>query len=83
MHINLDLLQEIRELQFAVIETILYLNTHPRDRNVLELHNDLARSLMNKMHRYQEEYGPLVPTYPEADYPWQWINEPWPWQIEY
>ena len=82
-NINLELLMEIMELKFAVLETVLYLDTHPRDRNVLELHNNFARKLRNKMDRYQERYGLLVSTYPNADSPWQWIDEPWPWQIEY
>ena len=71
------------QLEFAVLETVLFLDTHPRDRNVLELHNDFARRLINRIRRYQEEYGLLFSNYPDADYPWQWIDEPWPWQIDY
>ncbi len=81
--VNLPMLREIMQLDFAVLETVLYLNTHPNDRAVLDLHNDFARRLMELMHEYQERYGPLTAMYPQADYPWQWIDEPWPWQIEY
>ncbi|MDI3548607.1 MAG: spore coat protein [Halanaerobiales bacterium] len=81
--INVEMLKEIMQLNFAVLETVLYLNTHPTDQTVLDLHNDLAERLARREMEYQKLYGPLYPTYPEADYPWQWIDEPWPWEIEY
>ena len=77
------MLSEIRELQFSVLETNLYLNTHPEDMNVLNLHNSLARDLCDLMLEYQRKYGLLKANFPGADYPWQWIEEPWPWQINY
>lgn len=81
-NINLDFLREIQELNFAVIETVLYLNTHPEDRKVLELHNEFATQYKNLVEEYQKNYRQLYAFYP-TDYPWQWIDEPWPWQIEY
>ncbi|ACL71049.1 spore coat protein CotJB [Halothermothrix orenii] len=81
--INLELLMEIMEYQFGVVETTLYLNTHPRDERVLDLHNEFARGLQDLERQYQEEYGPLYAAYPMADYPWAYIDEPWPWQINY
>ena len=81
--INIPLLKEIMQLQFAVIETVLYLDTHPFDKNVLNLQNEYSARLENKIKNYSKKYGPLANSYPEADYPWSWINEPWPWQIEY
>lgn len=81
--VNTELLRQIQSLNFAIIETVLYLNTHPEDRAVLRLHNQYARQYKDLVEEYQERYGPLYANYPDADYPWQWINEPWPWQIEY
>ena len=81
--VNVSMLREIMQLQFAVIETVLYLNTHPFDERVLDLHNNFSRRLMNKIEKYSEKYGPIVPDFPDAEYPWSWINEPWPWQIQY
>ncbi|MFW5788286.1 MAG: spore coat protein CotJB [Halanaerobiales bacterium] len=78
-----ELLKEIMEYQFAVLETVLYLDTHPEDRTVLELHNEYSQCLHNLMHKYQENYTLLVNDYHDSDYPWEWIEEPWPWQINY
>ena len=81
--VNVRLLRDIQAYNFAVLETILYLDTHPTDQNVLDLHNQLAAEYNELVHKYQRQYGPIYSYYPDADYPWQWINEPWPWEIEY
>ncbi len=82
-NINLKELSKIRELQFAVLETNLYLNTHPEDMRVLKLHNEFATELCMLTQQYQENYGLLRANFSEAEFPWQWIEEPWPWQIDY
>ncbi len=82
-NINLNMLAQIRELQFAVLETNLYLNTHPEDMRVLRLHNSFARDLCQLTREYQQNYGMLRANFCDAEFPWQWIEEPWPWQINY
>ena len=81
--VNLPLLKEIMAFNFAELETVLYLDTHPNDRRVLELHNSFAKHYNRLVKEYQERYCPLYTNFPEARYPWQWINQPWPWEIEY
>ncbi|HLV08577.1 MAG TPA: spore coat protein CotJB [Halanaerobiales bacterium] len=81
--VNTELLQRIQQLNFAVLETVLYLNTHPRCREVLRLHNELSREYHEAIDEYQRRYGPLYADYADADYPWQWKDSPWPWEITY
>ncbi len=81
--VNLDLLRRIQEVNFAVLETVLYLNTHPEDREVINLHNKLSEEYHHLIEEYQRRYGPLYPNYPDADYPWRWEDSPWPWEIDY
>ena len=82
-NINVERLKEIMRLHFGVTETVLYLDTHPYDTAVLQLQNEFASRLQNAIEQYQRKYGPLVHSYDRADSPWEWINEPWPWQIDY
>ncbi len=79
----LDLLKRIQEVQFGVIETTLFLNTHPGSREALRYHNELARQLHELQHEYAEKFGPLMITSDKFEYPWNWIDKPWPWQINY
>ena len=81
--VNKAQLKRIMQLHFAVTETVLYLDTHPFDDRVLQLHNEYASRLENLMEKYQREYGPLVHSFPAAERSWRWIEEPWPWDIHY
>ncbi len=75
-------LRKIMELDFAVLELNLYLNTHPRDESALEDFNQYIRQLRNLKQDYRGQYGPLSARCP-SDYPWQYPATKWPWQINY
>ena len=77
------LLRNIMELQFATTETGLYLDTHPADSTVLDIHRNFTRALYSTMQEYQDRYTLVTNKYPDPEYPWEWIEEPWPWQINY
>ena len=73
-----EIMMKIKELDFAVIELALYLDTHPEDKKVLCLHNHYARELKELKDKYQKIYGPLTINYPCNK--WRWLEEPWPWE---
>ena len=73
-----QMLMQIRELNFAVIELGLYLNTHPEDQKALCLHRKYAKELKELMDKYQKVYGPLSIYFPCNK--WRWLEEPWPWE---
>lgn len=70
--------------EFTAVEFNLYLDTHPHDRRALEDFNETVQRLHHLKREYVEEYGPLTNFgYDCSRYPWQWIEEPWPWQINF
>lgn len=79
---QLELLKELMALEFTAIELNLYLDTHPNDQRALMEYNAVCQQLMMLKERYERCYGPLTPCNPSA-FPWQWIEEPWPWEICY
>lgn len=81
--VNTAMLREVMSYNFAVLETVLYLNTHPEDQTVLNLHNRYAQRYQELLNEYSERYSPLYSDFPNADFPWNWVNDPWPWDIEY
>ena len=73
------LLKEVMAASFSAFDLHLYLNTHPYDQRALYLFNlNTQRSLMLRQN-YERMYGPLTAS-AATGYPWQWINNPWPWE---
>lgn len=73
-----EMLIKIRELDFAVTDLGLYLNTHPEDNRALCLHRKYTKELKDIKDKYQKVYGPLSIYYPCNK--WRWLEEPWPWE---
>lgn len=77
-----DLLIEIMETSFVLIETALYLDTHPYDENALRTHNNASQKYEDIVNLYELRYGPLTYTSMSKS-PWSYINGPWPWEINF
>lgn len=77
-----ELLLELQELDFVLVELTLYLDTHPTDIKALEQFNQTAHKRRQVAARFEAEYGPLLQFgHSYSKYPWQWKEAPWPWQV--
>lgn len=79
-----QLLSAIMAEEFTAIDLNLYLDTHPDDKKALADFYDTVRKLAELKAQYEKKYGPLtsfsdVP----SKYPWHWVDEPWPWEINF
>ncbi len=52
--------QTVQELEFALVEMNLYLDTHPGDANALAAFNNLATSYAMARSNYETQAGPLI-----------------------
>jgi spore coat protein JB len=76
-----ELLCKIRELEFAAVDINLYLDNHPENQQAVEDYNKFTQELMALKKKYDAEFGPLTNFgYCPSQYPWAWVNEPWPWE---
>ena len=73
-----EMIEQIKCLNFAVIELGLYLDTHPEDQKALCMHREYCKQLKDLKDKYQKMYGPLSIYYPCNK--WRWLEEPWPWE---
>ncbi|MGG4457120.1 spore coat protein CotJB [Brevibacillus sp. HB1.2] len=76
------LLEQLQAIDFVLVELSLYLDTHPTDQNALQQYNDLTEQRWGLANEYEKSYGPLQNlgrSY--SGYPWQWNDDPWPWQV--
>lgn len=78
------MLKEIMSYGFTAIDLNLYLDTHPNDMKALAEYNCITHQLDILKRAYEQCYGPLA-AYGStpSQFPWMWIDEPWPWEIEF
>lgn len=77
-------LKRIMAEEFTAIDFNLYLDTHPEDKRALQDYNETVERLSQLKREYEQKYGPLTNFgYAPSRYPWQWIDEPWPWEINF
>ncbi len=79
---QLALIKQLMEIGFVLVETNLYLDTHPTDERALRLHNTFSKKYRDLESMYSAQYGPLRAN-DMSRFPWQYIEEPWPWEIDY
>lgn len=79
---QMEMIRELMEVSFVLIETALYLNTHPNDEAALRMHNNASGRYSQLVEIYESRFGPLKNT-SMSRYPWGYINEPWPWDMNF
>ncbi len=63
---------------FAINDLVLFLDTHPEDKNALELCNKIRIELI-KVYNYYNENFPALTLF-TAKETYDYIYEPWPWE---
>jgi spore coat protein JB len=84
---QLEALQQIQAVEFTAMDLNLYLDTHPADQRAMA---DFAAAIcqLKSLHTaYISRYGTPGVVTDMVDLAnkgcWNWVAEPWPWQIEY
>lgn len=74
-----QLLKEVMAAGFTAYDLHLYLNTHPYDQRALMLFNQATQRARLVTDQFERMYGPLTAS-SSTGFPWQWIQNPWPWE---
>ena len=80
MNAKEKLLTEIRALSFALVETNLYLDSYPNDKEALAYFRRVRDELRALTDSYEKTYGPLTVMGTKATDGWDWVSTPWPWE---
>ena len=73
-------LRKLQALQFALHETILYLDGHPNNTQAMEYYKNMQSQVKTAYDEFTSKYGPLTAGEVKGD-SWSWINQPWPWEV--
>ena len=76
------LMSKIREYDFAIVETCLFLDTHPHNLKALRYYSKLRDERAKLVAEYEKTEGPLTMYGNLNDHAWDWIQGPWPWEGE-
>ena len=71
---------ELQVLGFALNELALYLDTHPDDKEALELYRQYQKLYHDGAAKFSENCQPLTHTTPVEHNGYTWMDEPWPWE---
>ena len=71
---------ELQTLGFAINELALYLDTHPNDREALELYQAYQKMYHQGMMEFGDKHGPLTHSHPTQGDHYRWTKDPWPWE---
>jgi len=77
-----EMMQKIQEIDFAIIDLNLFLDTHPNCKEALELFTELCATSKSLKNDYQAKYGPLYATKSSRNTPFEWVGAcyKWPWE---
>ena len=79
MNEQAELLTKVDAYCFAAHDINLYLDTHPGDRDMLNLFKELSNDSNAVIREYEKKFGPLFVDSSDG-YPWEWNESPWPWE---
>ncbi len=73
--------RRIYALSFAMWELHLYLDSHPEDCDAAKKLREYTERSDTLTEEYESKYGTLTETSDKTNR-WEWINSPWPWDLE-
>ena len=75
------LMEQIRAVDFALYEVILYLDVYPHSCDALETYHKLKAQREALRKEYENTCGPLTAFENESGASWDWIGSPFPWEF--
>lgn len=75
-----QLLMYLSQVSFGVTEAVLYLDTHPCDKEAMEYYQKMRKLREEALEKYQREFGPLLNDANDDQCNWVWTETPWPWE---
>lgn len=70
----------LRALDFAIQETVLYLDAYPDSDEALQYYHALLRQRACALAAYEEGCGPMTIYGNRSQTSWDWVKAPWPWE---
>lgn len=77
------LMARLQAVDFAIVETVLYLDAYPTSRKALDYYARLVAERSSLAEALHTQCGKPTTAWDNKNpNGWDWIKSPWPWQIE-
>lgn len=77
-----QLMEKLQTADFALFDTVLYLDTHPTDQCALNYYDKIKQISNSIREEYVSKFGPLNNNDVESNNMFSWVNNPWPWEVD-
>lgn len=74
-----NLMRRLQVQGFVLMDTGLYLDTHPNDKKALDYHNRYSGMYQQTKTEYERRFGPITMGVNDGN-SWTWVETPWPWE---
>lgn len=74
------LMKRLQICDFVLIETSLFLDTHPEDQEALDYYKRYLQLQKETLADYVSKYGPIRHSDFSGGTRWTWVDNPWPWE---
>jgi len=74
--------EKLRAIDFALVETTLYLDAYPDSCEALAYYHKLLAERHALAESYTQICGPLTKRDNTSQTSWQWVKTPWPWELD-
>ena len=74
--------EKLKKLEFSIIDTALYLDAYPDSDCALAYYHKLLEERDCLRKKLAEECGPTNIYENVSTASWDWVDGPWPWQVD-
>ena len=75
-------MQKLRALDFAITETVLFLDAYPENRQALDYYHQLLDARRQLLATHEKKCGPMTIYGNVSRNSWDWVEGPWPWEAD-
>ena len=75
-------MRRIKETDFAITETALFLDAYPDNSEALAYYHELKKKNEALRKEYNMSCGPLTIYSNVSETEWSWVKRPWPWELD-
>ena len=72
--------EKLRAINFAIQETVLYLDAYPCHPEALAYYHALIEEREKLLACYEKNCGPMTMYGNTSRDSWDWVKGPWPWE---